>query len=58
MCVCYGEKVGGDFENRGQKKGEPGNDTTNNAADVLVSAALGVTVGESEWRVVELEIEL
>ena len=56
--MCYGEKVGGDFENRGQKRGEPGNDTTNNAADVLVSAALGVTVGESEWRVVELEIEL
>jgi len=31
---------------------------TNNAADVLASAALGVIVGWSERRVVEFEIEL
>ena len=33
-------------------------DTTNNAADVLASAALVVMLGESERRVVEFEIEL
>ena len=38
--------------------GAAANDTTNNAADVFASAALGVMVGESERRVVGFEIEL
>ena len=46
------------FAGPGVVVGAVANDTTNNAADVLASAALGVMVGGSERRVVEFEVEL